>query len=119
MTGERLLGLDIGSRRIGVAVSDELGTIASPVGMIDQRKDVAAQLRQLIATYSPARTWGDRAMGASAAPTGGAIASWPRPGPQTSIEGANENARDIPGVSSCAASDWLTTSPTTATAPGG
>lgn len=55
MSGERLLGLDIGSRRIGVAVSDELGTIASPVGMIDQRKDVVAQLRQMVETYRPAR----------------------------------------------------------------
>ena len=32
--GGRLIGLDIGSRRIGVAVSDEQGLIASPVGYV-------------------------------------------------------------------------------------
>lgn len=53
--GERLLGLDIGGRRIGVAVSDELGMIASPVGMIDRQGDVAAQLRKLIAEYGASR----------------------------------------------------------------
>lgn len=53
--GERYLGLDIGEVRIGVAVSDELGMIASPVGMIPRRSDVAAELRKLIATYSPSR----------------------------------------------------------------
>ncbi len=30
----RLLGLDIGGKRIGVAISDEMGLIASPVGMV-------------------------------------------------------------------------------------
>jgi len=30
----RLLGLDIGGRRIGVAISDEMGIIASPVAMV-------------------------------------------------------------------------------------
>jgi putative Holliday junction resolvase len=49
--GERLLGLDIGGRRIGVAVSDEMGTIASPVAMIERRSDVARELRALIARY--------------------------------------------------------------------
>jgi putative Holliday junction resolvase len=55
VTGERLLGLDIGARRIGVAVSDEFGTIASPVAMIDQHTDVIAQLRDLIARYGAKR----------------------------------------------------------------
>ncbi len=32
----RILGLDPGERRIGVAVSDASGTIASPVGYIDR-----------------------------------------------------------------------------------
>lgn len=53
--GERLLCLDIGGRRIGVAVSDELGTIASPVGMIDRRGDVARELRAFIERYGAAR----------------------------------------------------------------
>ena len=34
---ERILGLDPGERRIGVAVSDATGTIASPVDFIDRR----------------------------------------------------------------------------------
>lgn len=55
MIGERLLGLDIGGRRIGVAVSDELGTIASPVGQIDATGDVSGELRQLIQKYRVAR----------------------------------------------------------------
>jgi putative Holliday junction resolvase len=32
--GSRSLGLDVGERRIGVAVADELGMIASPVGVV-------------------------------------------------------------------------------------
>jgi putative Holliday junction resolvase len=31
---ERTMGLDIGSRRIGVAVGDELGIVATPVGFV-------------------------------------------------------------------------------------
>jgi len=53
--GERLLGLDIGERRIGVAISDELGTIASPIAMIERQSDVAGQLRKLIAEYGVSR----------------------------------------------------------------
>jgi putative Holliday junction resolvase len=34
----RILGLDPGERRIGIAVSDASGTIASPVGFIDRLK---------------------------------------------------------------------------------
>lgn len=35
MTGPgRLLGLDVGGKRIGVAISDEMGIIASPVAMV-------------------------------------------------------------------------------------
>lgn len=55
MLMERLLGLDIGSKRIGVAVSDEMGMIASPVKTIDAQTDVAAELRLLVATYNAAR----------------------------------------------------------------
>ena len=36
-THPRFLGLDIGSRRIGVAVSDELGLTAQPVLTLDRR----------------------------------------------------------------------------------
>ena len=40
----RILGLDVGDRRIGVAVSDELGLTAQPVLTLtrrDRRQDVA------------------------------------------------------------------------------
>lgn len=42
----RLLGLDFGSRRIGVAVSDELGLTAQPVLTL-VRKNVKSDLRSL------------------------------------------------------------------------
>lgn len=48
---ERLLCLDIGGKRIGVAVSDELGMIASPVKTIDTKTNVVAELRSLIDNY--------------------------------------------------------------------
>lgn len=51
----RILGLDIGEVRIGVAVSDELGTIASPVGMIRRDSNVARELRSLIDRYGAVR----------------------------------------------------------------
>ena len=35
----RVLGLDLGSRRIGVALSDQTATIASPYDMIERRGD--------------------------------------------------------------------------------
>ena len=41
----RILGLDLGSKRIGLAVSDENATIAFPAGILDSRgrkKDIAA-----------------------------------------------------------------------------
>ena len=48
--GGRLIGLDIGSRRIGVAVSDEHGLIASPVGYVSrgtgERADLAGQIQR-------------------------------------------------------------------------
>ena len=53
--GDRFLGLDIGEVRIGVAVSDELGMIASPVQMIPRKSDVARELRVLVERYKPSR----------------------------------------------------------------
>lgn len=35
--GRKLLGLDLGERRVGIAVSDDLGSIAFPVGIVDLR----------------------------------------------------------------------------------
>jgi putative Holliday junction resolvase len=41
--GGRVLALDVGDRRIGVAVSDESGTIASPLATVARgREDLAA-----------------------------------------------------------------------------
>jgi putative Holliday junction resolvase len=48
----RVLGLDHGERRIGVAVSDATGTIATPHSVIDRRGgDVSETLRSVIAEY--------------------------------------------------------------------
>lgn len=47
----RLLGLDIGEKRIGVAISDELGMIASPLVTINATGDVVGEMRALIAKY--------------------------------------------------------------------
>lgn len=48
----RYLGLDPGTRRIGVAISDELGIIASPLVVIDRtREPVAERLRAICVEY--------------------------------------------------------------------
>lgn len=44
----RVMALDIGSRRIGVAVSDETRTIATPVGTIHRGRREQADLRALV-----------------------------------------------------------------------
>jgi putative Holliday junction resolvase len=46
-TQPRYLGLDIGSRRIGVAVSDELGLTAQPVLTLERRSSRRDDLRSL------------------------------------------------------------------------
>lgn len=51
----RLMALDYGSVRIGVAVSDLTGTLAQPVGNVDARGDVLAQLRELCQRYQVER----------------------------------------------------------------
>jgi putative Holliday junction resolvase len=43
----RFLGLDIGNRRIGVAVSDELGLTAQPVLTLERRSSRREDLRSL------------------------------------------------------------------------
>lgn len=45
----RVLGLDLGSRRIGVAVSDPDGRIATPVEVVARSGDHAADRRRLVA----------------------------------------------------------------------
>ena len=44
---DRYLGLDIGSKRIGVAVSDELGVTAQPVLTLERRRNVRDDLRSI------------------------------------------------------------------------
>jgi putative Holliday junction resolvase len=43
----RYLGLDVGSKRIGVAVSDELGLTAQPVMTLERRRNRREDLRSL------------------------------------------------------------------------
>lgn len=47
----RLLGLDIGMVRIGVAVGDELGIIATPIGFVARGSDDRAAFRKLVDQY--------------------------------------------------------------------
>jgi putative Holliday junction resolvase len=46
-TIQRYLGLDIGSKRIGVAVSDELGLTAQPVMTLERKRNPKDDLRSL------------------------------------------------------------------------
>jgi putative Holliday junction resolvase len=46
-TRSRYLGLDVGNRRIGVAVSDELGLTAQPVLTLERRRSRREDLRSL------------------------------------------------------------------------
>ena len=45
----RALGVDLGARRIGVAVSDPSGTIASPLQVLERSGDMAGDHRRLAA----------------------------------------------------------------------
>lgn len=45
----RALGIDLGSKRIGVAVSDSAGTVASPVEVLARSGDVEADHRRIAA----------------------------------------------------------------------
>jgi putative holliday junction resolvase len=44
----RALGIDLGARRIGVAVSDSAGTLATPRGTVTRTGDVARDRRALV-----------------------------------------------------------------------
>jgi putative Holliday junction resolvase len=58
VSGGRILGLDIGGERIGLAISDEMGILASPLGMIRRGKDVEQVERELaryVAEYAPVK----------------------------------------------------------------
>ena len=45
----RALGLDLGAKRIGVAVSDRSGTVASPLGVVERSGRVGEDHRRLAA----------------------------------------------------------------------
>ena len=47
MTALRVIGVDLGSRRIGVAVSDPRGVIASPHSVLERSGDAATDHRRL------------------------------------------------------------------------
>lgn len=67
----RILALDVGSKRIGLAVSDELGKLASPRGAIQRRNrasDLAA-IQRLIAETEAERVIVGHPLGMSGAPT--------------------------------------------------
>ena len=49
----RIVGLDPGERRVGVAVSDELHMIASPVSIVDLQRGGWEKLDEIIETYDP------------------------------------------------------------------
>lgn len=49
MTKGRVLAIDWGERRIGLAVSDELGMIASPAGHIERRAGKRPPIAKIIA----------------------------------------------------------------------
>ena len=53
-----MLGLDVGSRTIGVAVTDELGAMAHPVTVLGRRGTQAdvVQVRDIADTYQTRRT---------------------------------------------------------------
>lgn len=50
-SAKRILGLDYGSKRIGVAVSDPLRIIAKGISVIEQSPSMMDELRALVASY--------------------------------------------------------------------
>ena len=48
----RILGLDIGDKRIGIAITDELETIAKPLEVINNNDKVAGTLNNIIKNYN-------------------------------------------------------------------
>ncbi len=55
--GKRILGLDIGDKRIGLAVSDEIGITAQPIGKIDRSRTDAdfGKIIEIAKEYDAAR----------------------------------------------------------------
>ncbi len=57
MSATRILCLDVGDKRIGVALSDPLGILASPLTIIERRDEAVdiASIAGLVATHRAAR----------------------------------------------------------------
>jgi putative holliday junction resolvase len=53
--GPRAMGLDVGERRIGVAIADELGLIASPLAAVRRGPGDLAEIATLAATQRVSR----------------------------------------------------------------
>ncbi len=49
--GPKLIGLDLGERRIGVAVSDDTGTIASPERILDLQRVTLEDVANLVGEF--------------------------------------------------------------------
>lgn len=49
----KIIGVDYGSKRIGVAASDEDGRVAFAVGVVDGTKSLRAQFADIFARHSP------------------------------------------------------------------
>jgi len=67
----RVIGLDVGSKRVGVAISDELGVLATPRGAIHRQsynKDAAA-ISALVEEFAAERIVVGLPLGLSGTPT--------------------------------------------------
>lgn len=53
--GRRVMALDVGSKRIGVALSDETGTIATPFTAVERGRGDHAAFRRLVAAWDVGR----------------------------------------------------------------
>jgi len=51
----RLMAFDFGLKRVGVAVSDEIPIIASPVGYVENNERLYDEIKKLLDQYKPAR----------------------------------------------------------------
>jgi putative Holliday junction resolvase len=51
----RIMAFDFGSKRIGIAVSDALPMIASPIGYISNDDKMFDEIKKLLDKYSPGR----------------------------------------------------------------
>ncbi|MBM3713253.1 MAG: pre-16S rRNA-processing nuclease YqgF, partial [Actinobacteria bacterium] len=48
----RIIGIDLGEKRIGIAVTDKLNKIASPLTVIDNNSDAKEKILKIIKQYN-------------------------------------------------------------------